>query len=251
MGRAPLTATHVETVEQRGGIYRLFQNNELVYVGKSNGNLRARLLQHMRKVSSRLPPSLASEMSFQCLYVGKDLSAVAPESMLIEHAKGNGAAPWNSNGFGSNDPGRSRDRSAVKAAHFDSNHPINLDVPVQLDPSKIKTTKHLARKLKSELPFNFRYAKDLPSASVSDLQTGAAPAREWFSFLAARLPRRWSIMALHGYVLCYRTGELGDIPAAIGRWSCGPEAGQVEPLTPKVSQEPLTREEQGLSPSDE
>ena len=48
--------------------------------------------------------------------------------MMIEHFGVNGRIPWNSSGYGSNDPGRKRDHTAENGT-FNDLYPINIDKP--------------------------------------------------------------------------------------------------------------------------
>lgn len=240
MGVEQLTPDNLQHVREHGGVYRLFEGERLVYVGKSNSDLRGRLTRHHWKLSGRLPPGFADNIYFQCLYVTEDLTAVAPETMLITHYKSRDEAPWNSNGFGSNDPGKERDRSAVKKAHFDADHRINLDVTANLNVAKIKTSRQLAKAIKANLPFNFRFAKDLPALAISLRAPEARAARDWFALLARQLPTGWLILALPGYVICYPKTQIQEIPSATGRWTCGRGSTGFEPLSPTISPAALT-----------
>jgi hypothetical protein len=50
-------------------------------------------------------------MTFSCLYVAEDFSALAPEQLLINHRKDLGEIPWNSNSFGKRTGRSGRTRS--------------------------------------------------------------------------------------------------------------------------------------------
>ncbi len=104
----PLTLTALDALKPRSGVYQLFHNGALVYIGKDAKSLPRRLAQHRRKVSGRTGIDVA-DMSFTFLYVDEDMDAVAPETQLIKRSKAVGVAQWNANGFGNKDPGGSRD----------------------------------------------------------------------------------------------------------------------------------------------
>ncbi|MET7494119.1 GIY-YIG nuclease family protein [Streptomyces sp900116325] len=113
-------------LDERPGVYQLYRNGEFVYVGKADKSLPTRINKHLHKVSGRTNIAL-SEMTFTCLYVAEDFSALPPEKLLTMHYMERGEIPWNNNGFGNNDPGKRRDETVVKANHFDNQYPIDVD----------------------------------------------------------------------------------------------------------------------------
>ncbi|NCD17006.1 MAG: GIY-YIG nuclease family protein [Actinobacteria bacterium] len=224
---APLSEAAVATVERRGGIYQLFEDDQLVYVGKSAKNLQGRLTKHRLKIAGRVN-DLIDHMTFRCAYVDEDLDAVAPEKLLIAEFRALGQAEWNSNGFGNNDPGKQRDTSAVKGNHFDRLHPINLDVSVALpSPQHPTTLLAVMDALKRALPYTFRFdGNSSARAALSKIDvTGALPptmtrtAREWFEWLMPLLPEGWVIVALPGYVIAYANFEPATIPSRTMDWA--------------------------------
>ncbi len=205
----PLTEANLtEGVDERPGVYQLYLDGEFVYVGKADKSLRDRLSQHLRKIAGRRDIPL-TRVTFSCLYVAEDFSALAPEQLLISHYKGKGGVPWNNNGFGNKDPGRQRDRTVLKEKHFDVEFPINLDVPVPGLKAGATTVGTFLGALKSGLPFVFRYEK-LPSQSsggIFDVARADLTANEAFRLVAAALPEGWQITALMGYVIMYKETE--------------------------------------------
>lgn len=214
----PLTNEALAALAPRPGVYQLYHQSTLVYVGKADQSLPQRLERHRFKLGGRMNIALA-DVTFTCLYVDEDLDALAPEKMLIDRFKSEGSAPWNFNGFGNNDPGQQRDTTRVKPDHFDARYPANLDVVVD----RIEPGRHAAGELvsvmKAALPYLFRYAttgkrphRDLAAAPVV-----IEPDREpftvdyLFAALADVLPG-WQITALPGYVIMYP--ESRDYPSA-------------------------------------
>lgn len=204
---APLDGANLSTVDRRGGVYQLYHNGMLVYIGKADSSLRDRLGQHRRKIGGRRNISL-SDMSFTALYVEEDFSAVAPENLLIQ--RHSGIVSWNTNGFGNKDPGRQRDTSAVKPNHFDALYPIDLEWELQIPRGRHNLAKLLAR-VKTDLPYLFRYegsgealAKQplaLRQAEV-ELVSNNPRANEVFQCVVAEL-KTWQATALPGYVIMY------------------------------------------------
>jgi Eco29kI restriction endonuclease len=211
---APLTSDNLAALQPRPGVYELFLDGaeggeERVYVGKASKDLPSRLNKHRRKLSGRARISL-TKVRFQCLYVDEDLEAAAPEKMLINRYRAAGIVPWNTNGFGNNDPGRKRDRTLVKAKHFDALYPANLDLIVDSDalgPGNYPVEQYL-KAVKTALPFNLRYEEKSERSkdyTRHEIEVPARPltVRELISIAIDALPAGWQATALPGYVILY------------------------------------------------
>ncbi len=209
---APLTKSNLVKLEEqaqaknlpsRSGVYQLFRGDELIYIGKADKPLAGRLENHRKKISGRRNISI-EEMSFRCLYVAEDFTAVAPEKLLIKKHKADGGIPWNANGFGNKDPGRNRDNSVLKANHFDVKFPIDVSRTVRgLAPGEQRLV-DLLESTKDELPYNFRYEewKGFEDLTVT-VASQELSADEVFRLVAAQLPDKWQVSALMGYAIMY------------------------------------------------
>lgn len=206
----PLTLDTLKALEERSGVYQLFHDEELVYVGKAAETLPGRLAQHHRKISGRAGIAI-EDMSFTCLYVDEDMDAVSPEKQLIKRFRSDGAIHWNGNGFGNKDPGGNRDDSAVKRTHFDALYPIDLAWSCSI--SGTMTVKQCVRKLKGELPYTFRYQCQPPKSRAPHpdfadhtvtVPEAGLPAREIFRLIEAALPNEWLLKVLPGYAILYK-----------------------------------------------
>lgn len=219
---AQLSDDTLAGVAPRGGVYQLFYNTELVYIGKADRNLADRLRQHKRKITGR-ENIRTIDIAFTALYVDEDLSAVAPETLLINQHRTSGALPWNFNGFGNKDPGRERDTSAVEDDHFDRLYPADLEFVCET----VTVGRHLVGDvlvlLKRELPYVFRYAGGNRSKSSQpreywensiDIPAPRMSAIELFKIIASAMPG-WQITALPGYVIMYK--ERRQFPSQ--RWA--------------------------------
>jgi hypothetical protein len=206
---APLTSEQLSALQPRPGVYELFVRRRRVYVGKASRSIPARLGNHLRKLSGRSNITLG-EVSFQCLYVDEDLEAAAPEKMLIKKYRDHGGAPWNTNGFGSKDPGRNRDHSLVKANHFDAEYPINLDLRIESLAPGLYPVKTYLRAVKSSLPFNLRFdtrsarSKEDYRDSMAEVPPAELTVRDLIRLAMDALPEGWQATALPGYVILYR-----------------------------------------------
>ncbi|MEV4414000.1 Eco29kI family restriction endonuclease [Catellatospora sp. NPDC049609] len=213
---APLTPDQINKIAGRPGVYQLYQDGDLVYIGKAEKSLPHRLREHYEKVSGRRS---VGRMTFTCLYVDEDLHAVAPETLLIRRHKGDGKAVWNHNGFGLHDPGKQRDTTVVKPTHFDALYPINLDwVCEDIEPGAYTADVLLAR-VKETLPYLFRYqADDIHKTIKVELRDTTPTADELFTLLASAITdvdARWQITALPGYVIMYPSKGPYPNPLAI------------------------------------
>ncbi len=206
----PLGAEALGRLQRRPGVYQLYQGENLVYVGSAAGELPHRLGKHLRKLRGRRNISI-EEIAFTCLYVDEDLTVLAPEERLIKVFQAEGSAPWNTNGFGNNDPGKRRDESHVPETHFDAQYPIRLEWPCAGIKSGGRSAAALLAELKRELPFVVRYdsgarAKaDFAAARVEVSADGMAD-EALLELVAGALPR-YQVTALPGYVIVYPGGR--------------------------------------------
>ena len=106
------------------GIYALYHNGVLVYVGKaskgttkSQRSLRDRLSEHVGKLSGR-QGLLISEMTCRYLVFDSEWWVFAAEFALISHY----APEWNDSGFGSKTPGVGRPGTS-RVSKFDAKFP--------------------------------------------------------------------------------------------------------------------------------
>ena len=95
---------------RESGVYALYYRGDLVYVGKaskettkSGRTLRARLSEHVSKISGRQNIAL-DEMQVRYLTFNSEWWVFAAEYALVAHY----APAWNYSGFGSKTPGAGR-----------------------------------------------------------------------------------------------------------------------------------------------
>ncbi|MGQ5263300.1 GIY-YIG nuclease family protein [Micromonospora sp. ZYX-F-536] len=216
---APLTAVALSAVLGRPGVYALFFKGERVYVGKAARSLQDRLTQHLRKLSGRTGLDSAA-VEFVCVYVDEDLDAAAPEKLLIKKYRKHDSIPWNTNGFGNKDPGRNRDTSVVKAAHFDATYPIDLEYQCQLRRSE-QSVAVVLEAAKAQLPYLLRFESSASARKTfRDLSmvvpAGPLTAKDLAQHLVAALPAGWQMTALPGYLILYQ--EHRRYGSALGWW---------------------------------
>ena len=211
MDRGPLSPAHVSAgVPEAQGVYQLFHHDKLVYIGKTDADsgLKRRLERHALTILSRHNLDVAN-MSFKAVRV-LVFSAMDLETALINHYKEQGyPSPWNGSGFGSNDPGRNRDSTALRQDGFDANYPININLPLDLSGvTEPRPAPQFLAKLSADLPYTLRHEKTevgltaLRAAVVAPART-ILTMREVMMQLVALLPRGWQATKLSGRVILY------------------------------------------------
>jgi hypothetical protein len=202
---APLAAERLDDLQNRPGVYELFVHGKRVYVGKASKDLPKRLRNHLSKLSGRANIDL-QDVSFLCLYVDEDLEAAAPETLLIKNYRQSGEVPWNTNGFGNKDPGRNRDHSVVKAKHFDTFYPIDLDQKIDTIAGGTYEIRDYLAAVKANLPYLLRFETNLRQlADISvDVPSEPVTASDLLRLAVAALPEGWQATALPGYAILYR-----------------------------------------------
>lgn len=206
-----LSPTATGMVPDAQGVYQLFHAGKLVYVGKTDAQagLRQRLSRHAWTIQGRHGLDVA-EMGFKAVQV-LVFSAMDLETALIGHYRADRRNPaWNGSGFGSNDPGRNRDGTALRADGFDATYPINIDLPLTLAPAADNVDAvRLLDTLSTAVPFTLRYEK--ATAAIQTLR-GSRPStvptpvtlREAMTIVCAALPPGWQATRLPGRVILYR-----------------------------------------------
>ena len=203
---APLNRAHVSAIPNGQGVYQLFYNGKLEYVGKTDtdAGLTTRLAKHASKTAGR--PNLRGNVTFKAVQV-LVFSAMELETMLIRHYKSSGSAmSWQHSGFGSNDPGRRRDGTRYKDNHFDVKHPIDIDEALPR-PFEIKAGQTISEgldSLKSMLPYIFRFEKTSELDQEIGKNISAKTMRDAIVQIIGLLPTGWQATRLPGYVIMYR-----------------------------------------------
>jgi hypothetical protein len=211
---APLTAGDTERISEQQGVYQLLLDGKIVYIGKTDAEagLRNRLQRHAGKVQQRLgldPGRLTFRAVRIFVFTAMDL-----ETQLIKHYAGDeDSTAWNNSGFGSNDPGRNRDRTIIKGKNFDAQYPIDIDLPLGLTFPGETTAAIIASALKDALPYTFRFESRGPRSraphpqltnAVISIPPTATTTREIVTTLTQQLPAGWQATAFRSHVILYR-----------------------------------------------
>lgn len=218
MASANLIIDNVKDIPDEQGVYQLLLNDQLVYIGKTDGEagLRKRLTRHCYTIEHRNSLDVA-HVTFKAIRVFV-FTAVDLETQLIRYYSQSQSVPWNNKGFGSNDPGRNRDDTRLDPASFDATYPLNIDRV--LEPLPLTSTvavSDLLSSLKTALPYTFRHETANGRQPHPELEAAIVPIpRESYSLRAlllailAALPAGWQATRLAGRVILYR--EARDYP---------------------------------------
>jgi hypothetical protein len=123
---------------------------------------------------------------------------------------------WNDSGFGSNDPGRNRDKTRAKPGGFDVLFPIDLDRGIELKEVGTMKAAHALMLLRKELPYTVRAEgvgagsrKIHPELLGTDVHVDErrTTARIVLSAVVNALPSGWQATRLAGRVILYKENE--------------------------------------------
>jgi hypothetical protein len=211
MEQGPLTNEGLDGVPEAQGVYQLFLDRRLVYIGKTDAEagLLKRLARHSRKILHRqgLDPS---RVTFKAVRIFV-FTAMDLETQLIRHYTGKDGTRWNGSGFGANDPGRERDTS--RPGTFDSEFPIDIDRPLGIDLSGTRSAGEVLARIKAILPYTLRFQSaskgsrkphaELEATTVT-MTANANTPRAALIELTTQLPSGWQATALSALIILYR-----------------------------------------------
>lgn len=222
MASAPLIADHVNALPARAkGAYVLFHDDLAVYAGKTDTThgFRQRLGKHSNTIKDRkgLDPAKVSFKAIRVLV----FSNFDVEAILIRELRrlDSNALKWNDSGFGSNDPGRNREKG--EPADFDKAHPIDIDLPIDLAPGDYEVL-DLLLKLKAMLPYTLRFQADnpkqwrnghadyraAPDVTIPDDQP--VTVRFCVTLVLSVLPAGWRATVFPDRVILYQETEIWE-----------------------------------------
>jgi len=209
--KAPLNSQVVSDIPEAQGVYQLLLGNEIAYIGKtdSEAGLNKRLSRHARTIQHRLNLNVA-DVSFKAIRVFV-FTAMDLETQLIDFYRGKSNVNWNNSGFGANDPGRNRDRTAAKQGSFDVLYPLNLDERFRLNLEGKMSVVDILSSIRRTLPYTLRVEtgegrkphSDFLNATLN-IQPGETSIREILTTIVAALPHGWQATALAGRVIFYK-----------------------------------------------
>lgn len=216
---APLHVNAVSAVPEAQGVYQLFLDGELVYIGKTDAEagLRNRLNRHATKIQHRLNLD-PTRVSFRAVRIFV-FTAIDLETQLIRHYAKDGTR-WNNRGFGANDPGRRRDRTRVRETNFDALYPIDPDRPLDVDFTDATNAGQVVARLKQALPYTFRFETqgrrpaDILTETGVRIPAGVNTARGVLVELVRQLPPSWQATGFLHQLILYEE-RVDDYPDAV------------------------------------
>ena len=137
------------------GVYQLFLDSDLMYIGKADKSLRHRLERHYRMLSARQNIDI-DKLGFKALFIHRNWTTWTTESALIRFF--GEESPWNASGMGSNDPGHNREDTAEEDT-FNSIYPVDPDYVCDwIEPGEVRAW-HLLNAFKRRLPYLLRFQR--------------------------------------------------------------------------------------------
>lgn len=216
---APMTQEAVLAIPPKAkGAYVLYENGHPVYAGKTDTRhgFRDRLTRHSYTIQHRHGFD-HSVIGFKAVRI-MVFSNFDVEAILIDELRRRDktALAWNYSGFGSNDPGRNRERQ--EPAPFDVERPVNIDKPLDFIPTGTLGVLDLLVALKAGLPYNFRYQTDpgrrhtvghtdQRAAPPVAVPSGQPTLRELLKVTLEALPDGWRATVFPGRVILYKESE--------------------------------------------
>lgn len=224
-----LQSTLTAQIPEAQGVYQIFRDGELVYIGKTDAEagLRTRLTRHAKKIMHR--PTLTGALRFKAVRI-MVFTAMDLETQLIKHYRERAptCSTWNGSGFGSNDPGRERETTNKRPEGFDSLHPIDIDhAAVLLEPGAMTVARALVA-LKAALPYTLRYETkrsangralanrphaDFAATSVT-IAAGPQTVRDLMRCIREALGPEWQATVFVSHVILYeerRPYQYGEV----------------------------------------
>jgi hypothetical protein len=223
MSTAPLSTSVVaDVVPNEQGVYQLFHQGQLVYIGKtdSEAGLKARLGRHALKILNRVglqPDDVAFKAIRLFVFTVMDL-----ETELLKAGK----PAWNGGGFGSNDPGRERDTTRIKVTNFDALYPLDISRPVQtnLSAGAQVSAEEALTAIQRSVPWKLRRQNsggrsrqphaDL-AATLVTLSSSTGSAWTLLEEVVGQLPPGWQATALKSHVILYKETRSYPDPIAV------------------------------------
>lgn len=204
-----LNRSVLASVSPLPGVYQLFLDDTLMYVGKAEKSVAERLEEHRWNLSGRKNIS-GDALGFKALYIHKNWAPSAHEDVLIRHFRAEGSCEWNLTGLGNHDPGRNREDTITEDSHFDGMYPINEHFRPEGFPADSYPALQLLLKLKQSLPYIFRYESDsyrtgspkYNHISVT-LPSGDMTACEILAVVVQAFPQGWQATFLPGRAILY------------------------------------------------
>lgn len=224
----PLDEEHLARIENRPGLYGLYLDDQIVYVGKADESVGTRLRKHRRTIAGRRNIS-TSRVKFKCVYLAITWDPFKPESALMEHYGTTREWGWNSKGFGSNDPGRRRDHTVLRENHWHRRYPLNPDWPCESVEAGTYNALDLLQRIAADVPFWFRFQGNQVSGSGRQREE-AEEARWAYERTTVEVPRTGMTARELLYIVASNLGEAWQATITPSHMLLYKERGEMYPL---------------------
>jgi hypothetical protein len=213
MEAVPLTPKWLDQIPEEQGVYQLFVETSLVYIGKTDADagLRRRLTRHAKKITQRKNIDF-SQVMFKAVRIFV-FTAMDLESDLIRYYEKNAKLVWNKSGFGSNDPGVERDTTKYKPNHFDTMYPIDVDLKIDFPIPLVGSAADVLYPLKAGLGYLLRFHThdnwrkphpDLAETKIMLNNDQPLTVRSLIEQVVNQLPSGWHATALPSHIIMYK-----------------------------------------------
>lgn len=210
LSKGNLTPEVLARLSHLPGVYQLYLDDTLMYVGKADKSVAERLEEHRWNLSGRKNVS-GETLGFKALYIHKNWAPSAHEDVLIRYFRAEGACEWNLTGLGNHDPGRNREDTTTEESHFDGMYPINEHFRPEGLPADSYPALKLLLLLKKSLPYIFRYEAKSSYRTGSpkynhiivNLPSEGMTACEIFGAIIDSFPDGWQATFLPGRAILY------------------------------------------------
>jgi hypothetical protein len=176
------------------GFYQIFLDGRPVYIGKTSRHISKRLKEHIKKLRGRFS---LERVGCRFAYVEDPSLVDMAESALITFFKALGEADWNRSGVGSKTTGYGR--AATRAAQWDTNFPINLNLPIEAGSPKLITLDALIRMVGKQSPIPFSiprtYTAAFKAAHIGkhNFPVATRSFQEWVELIEKHLSTGWQV----------------------------------------------------------
>jgi hypothetical protein len=219
-----LNPEKVRLMKAGQGVYQLFNNEALVYTGKTDSDLPSRLLRHYTMLAARKNIDI-EKIGFKALYIHRNWTTWTTETALIRFF--GEESPWNLSGMGSNDPGHNREDTAEEDT-FNRRYPIDPNISCDWVQAGEYVAWDLLSMIKRDLPYLLRFHKvtrkfnrtidreaeaELKSTIVIVPKSGM-PAGSLLVEIAKQLSNGWQATAFPGRLILYKESvnyQHGDV----------------------------------------
>jgi hypothetical protein len=174
------------------GFYQLFLDGKPVYIGKTSRQIRARLAEHVKKISSRID---IMRMTCRYAYVEDPSLVDVAEGALINFFEKE--ASWNTSGFGSKVTGAGRSGQARSA--WDEQFQADVNKNISITCTGEASLRKFIQLVAQQAPFTLsvptthlpQFKQDHPHGPGAISETRSF--EEWCLFIAKKLAKGWRI----------------------------------------------------------